>query len=173
MSQVDNRREEFFAHVWDHAADVFQTKFDQRRPLNRAELTALTLIVECIREGKTTAELSEKIRDLVQASKDDLMATLLQVCGLTRSKIISDLKASALVKKSGIKLPSGYDGLKSSPAWKYAGAYLAERLITVLQPVAVESNGIEAACEALNQATYPGFIRQERAKRQGHEADLG
>lgn len=32
-------------------------------------------------------------------------------------------------------------------------------------------DSINRAMEALNQATWPGFIRQERAKRSGHEAE--
>lgn len=171
MGKVENRRSEFFARVWDHAADDFQMQFDQRRPLTKREIAILAAIVDEMRAGKSPAEIALLVRGRLNASHDDLMVVLLQVAGLTRNKIITDLKASEEVKKSGVKVPGNYLGLPTSPAWRFAGEYLVRRLMSVLQPLAVSSPGVAEALEAVNQATYPGFIRQERAKRQGHEAE--
>jgi hypothetical protein len=54
--------------------------------------------------------------------------------------------------------------------WTYAGLYLAKKLrrVLYLNPAVPESF---RTFEALNQATWPGYVRQERAKRSGHEAE--
>jgi hypothetical protein len=47
-----------------------------------------------------------------------------------------------------------------------------KKLVIVFHSVAeIDPDCVVGAIEAVNQATYPGFIRQERAKRQGHEAE--
>lgn len=82
------------------------------------------------------------------------------------------------MRRSNVRVPSSYSGLPNSPAWRFAGPYLARKLQAVFQGFSgpnfasdVAPPTYQATFEAINQATYPGFIRQERAKRQGHEAE--
>lgn len=166
---VNPKRDEFFENLWDHTTDAFQVQFDDRRPLDAAELAALRKVLSAFKTGKSDEEVATLVKQLVdgQSEGQDLMALLLQITGGTRNKIISDLKAMAASAK--FTAPSSYAGLTKPSAWKVAGPYLAERLRNVMVPVAKES--VEGVLEALNQATYPGFIRQQRAKTQGHEAE--
>ena len=168
QAALSRRRTEFFQNVWDHTADPFQVQFDARRELTGPELVSLKRLVDAFACGKSDSEIAKLIRKEVRGSSDDLLATLLQLVGSTRNKIITDLKAQ--VAREGSSIPSAYDGLvHNDAAWALAGDYLAKRMRTVLGPLA--ANTIDAALEALNQATYPGYIRQQRAKLQGHEAE--
>ena len=161
---LDERRREFFSHVWDHTVDAFQAKFDERRPLTASEVACLQRLVTAIGKGEPDPVLSRLIREEIQTSRDDILSLLLQLVGSTRNKILTDLKA----KK--IKTPSDYRQLPNgAEAWAVAGPYLASRLRTVLGSIA--KGGTAGALEAVNQATYPGYIRQQRAKLQGHEAE--
>lgn len=96
----------------------------------------------------------------------------MQLVGLTRNKILSDLKASGGVKGHGLKVPTSYARLHvRDDIWTIAGHYLAKRLRSVLGPICEAGGDVKFILESLNQATWPGWIRQERAKRQGHEAE--
>lgn len=172
MKKLGERRDEFFKFVWDHSADSFQTKFDNRRALTPSELSFLKKLTDGLREQKSRPEISKLIRKELGKTEDDLMVLLLQLTGLTRTKIIGDLKASQGVKASGVKVPNDYKRLHEGDIWDFAGPYIAERFSAVFGPIAKSTHEIGPGAESLNQATYPGFIRQERAKRQGHEAEL-
>jgi hypothetical protein len=168
---LDEKRDEFFSHQWDHTVDPFQAQFDARRPLAPEELVALVEITEALRKRRNDAFIADLLRRLAQQAEkrgNDLMAVLLQLVGSTRNKILTDLRPRALA--GGFSVPSSYRGLiRDDRAWAYAGPYLAMRVRTVFTPLLDES--LEGAIEALNQATYPGYIRQQRAKLQGHEAE--
>lgn len=97
------------------------------------------------------------------------MALLLQICGLTRNKILSDLRASASAK--GLVIPSSYQRIASTTGWAIAGPYLLTRLRAVFGRVNNATLRMGHVFEALNQATWPGYIRQQRAKLSGHEAE--
>jgi hypothetical protein len=172
MNKLTRRREEFFKFVWDHSADSFQAKFDKRRELTPSEISFLKKITDGLREKKSRPEISKLIKKELLVSEDDMMVLLLQLTGLTRTKIIGDLKASQHVKSSGVKVPNDYKRLHEGEIWNFAGPYLTDRFTAVFGPVARSSHDIALSAESINQATYPGFIRQERAKRQGHEAEL-
>jgi hypothetical protein len=168
QESLDSRRNEFRSHVWDHSADVFQQSFDERRPLKSDELEALIVVVNAICQGSDDSEVAGII--LQQLNDDEQnIDVFLQLVGLTRNKIISDLKASAQVR---VTIPSSHRKLYTKGAvWDIAGPYLASRLRNVLAPLCASSGSLAHSLEALNQATWPGWIRQERAKRQGHEAE--
>lgn len=169
---LDARQEEFFANVWDHSNDAFQTEFDARRPLTPAEIGALTILVQSVRSGADDVKLAADIHRVIKNNKQ-LFGLLLQLVGLTRNKILQDLKAAHSTIRRQLRLTS-YDGLSAhAPTWAVAGPYFASRLRRVIEPLAVyEKDGLTAASfESLNQATWPGYIRQERAKRSGHEAE--
>ena len=164
------RRAEFASHLWDHTTDPFQTGFDERRPLSEEELSALRQITAAVGEGKSDEALADVILGLTRYAPEVLLS-LMQVCGLTRNKIITDLRAS--VATAGMRVPATPAGLPRSPVWRIAGPYLAFRLRKVLEPLTGRTAGpLDDALEALNQATWPGYIRQQRAKMQGHEAEF-
>ena len=172
MNTLESKRAEFFRYVWDHSADLFQVKFNQKMNLDISEIKFLECILEDLRLNKTNEEISRTIKINVQKEKNlDLLSTLLQLLGLTRTKIIGDLKASEEIKKAGYKVPNSYKTLCKGEVWSYAGDYLSDRIRVVFNPICKVVSDKSLILETLNQATYPGFIRQERAKRQGHEAE--
>jgi hypothetical protein len=161
---LDERRNEFLTHIWDHTDDPFQAFFDERRPLTGSELDSLVKLVKASQTITDADSLAEVLRAELSKSSDELLGIILQMVGSTRSKILGDIKA----KK--IKAPSDYRKLPTkAAAWKIAGRYLATRMICVFGGLGGAT--VEGALEALNQATYPGYIRQQRAKLQGHEAE--
>lgn len=165
---LDERREEFETHLWDHAEDAFQKQFDFRRPLSDSELAALTRIAQAIADGKDDEAIAAVVQTEAARSADALV-TIMQVVGLTRNKIITDLRASSAAR--GLSVPGAPERLPRSRVWHLAGPYIAERLRRVIEPLCAGGVVDAGAFEALNQATYPGWIRQQRAKLSGHEAE--
>lgn len=164
--------DEFKNHVWNHMEDPFQVGFDQRRALSDEELAVLIRAVRAVRDSKSEGDL---VRGLESLLRDDPEAIypLMQLLGLTRNKIITDLRG-ALATNQEAKVPGKAHSLVERPeVWKAAGPYLAKRIRVVLAHlVAIEDEGaLVGALEAMNQATWPGWVRQERAKRQGGEAE--
>jgi hypothetical protein len=164
MGSINNKRSEFDSHVWNHSEDLFQQTFDFRSKLSPTELSILDKLVEALREGKE--EFGEVLTSEIRNRPISILP-ILQLVGLTRSKILTDLKAM------GIGVPTKPELLITRPdSWRVSVDYLESRLTKVLKPIAEMSDDSRMiALEALNQATWPGWIRQERAKRQGHEAE--
>lgn len=166
---LKTQRAEFERHVWDHAADAFQMQFDERRALTSEEHAFLTRVLKAIAIAEDELAL-RKLR--LELAKDTAsIGLVLQLCGLTRNKILMDLRASRQVKGAGIKIPSSFKGLAAPQVWPASGPYLLSRLRTVFGVLDPGATASEKAFEAINQATWPGYIRQERAKRSGHEAE--
>lgn len=169
-SRLALRREEFERYMWNHAADEFQAKFDQRRRLSVDELTSLRLIGDALRSGEPNAYIVAVTRAV--AADRDLILILLQLTGLTRNKILQDLKATALDDRRIIVPSSPLTLSKRKQVWALALEYLKPRLERVMKPTLDLDGPIrDRSMEALNQATWSGYVRQERAKRQGHEAE--
>ncbi|MCC6223817.1 MAG: hypothetical protein IT201_10065 [Thermoleophilia bacterium] len=164
----DERRAEYEEHLWDHSQDEFQKEFDVRRPLTDSEASAIRRLAEALADGKDDADLAEIVKAQAHVHPEVLLI-ILQAVGLTRNKIKTDLKASR--EAVGLRFPSKLERLPASQFWPLAGPYIAERIRRVLGPLTVGGNADERAFEALNQATHPGWIRQQRAKLQGHEAE--
>lgn len=166
---VAERRAEFELHVWNHSVDPFQMEFDVRRPLDRQEMSALSGVIDALHQDNAQAAAVKRLHGCL-TGKPALVHLFLQLAGLTRNKIISDLRAALSGRETVI--PSTPEKLHlNAGAWALAGPYLVKRLTRVLTPLLKLGAGQEFALEALNQATWPGWIRQERAKRQGHEAE--
>lgn len=166
-AEVDEKLTEFKDFIWNHSVDAFQLQFDERRDLSESEVAFLTkLAVVALKKPEAAAGMLG-----AAARRDsDLLALVLQICGLTRNKILQDLKASATPDSPSV--PGSYKTLARGPIWELAGAYIVERLRKVVRSFAsASSESICAAMQSLNQATWPGYIRQERAKRSGHEAE--
>jgi hypothetical protein len=161
------RLKEFTENVWDHSQDPFQMKFDKRVALTDNEQTFLAGVLGLMHNVKDDGQLCFKIFDLMGGDSDKLLL-LIQLCGLTRNKIITDLKAAAT--SSGIGFPSSYKTLvRNREAWIVAWHHISKHLFRVLGTLSPSKS--QQTLEAINQATWLGFVRQERAKRMGHEGE--
>lgn len=167
---LTERRTEFESHVWNHAEDAFQMSFDERVPLTASQFGPIQSVIELIRDRGTTKKIGDFIYQEMNQDPS-IIFPIMQIVGLTRNKILQDLKGS--LAGSSTRIPSSADKLhRNSTVWGLAGPYLSKRLMTVLSPlVALPPDQIPGVVESLNQATWPGWIRQERAKRSGHQAE--
>lgn len=171
MTDLQARLKEFDLNVWNHSEDDFQLSFDARDPLSSTEQAALSALIDEVRRKGSEAALAATIRAQINSLGEGHFFLLLQLCGLTRNKIITDLKAASRSGPRRMKFPSTHLGIVASEkAWGQAGPYLVKRLQPILIKLA-EYQDPASAFEAVSRATWPGFIRQERAKRQGHEAE--
>ena len=171
MDTLDFKKEEFSKNVWNHAADPFQMSFDDRPPLPEDEVEAIQDVISIVFSYDDPAEAAKVLAPILE--EDSILLTqCLQLVGLTRNKIIQDLKAATRNGTVSVRVPSTYKKLPCSNAWDYAGPYLTTKLRSVFLPFAANLDDLGAVIESLNQATWPGFIRQERAKRSGHEAEF-
>ena len=169
LLMLTSKEMEFFGNVWDHAADEFQISFDERRPLSSHELKMLNQIITALEKNLPCNTFGNILRPILQKN-EKLFVILLQLIGLTRNKILQDLKAGAGKNRSTLSLSNHQSIFTSDKTWAVALPYLIKNLRRVFFPL-FNNAGINGGLEALNQATWPGFIRQERAKRSGHEAE--
>jgi hypothetical protein len=170
VESIEERRAEFDVHVWNHVDDAFQKAFDTRRPLSESELAFINDLIDVLAVGKADDVVAETIRASLKAEPDHTWV-LIQLVGLTRNKVLTDLRSVATALPGTVSIPSRPERLAASDeAWALVGPYLAAWVRKTFKPL-VEYEDRKDAIEALNQATWPGYIRQERAKRQGHEAE--
>ena len=167
---LDTRLREFNAHVWDHNEDAFQQSFDLRAPLEQDQIAALSNIHELLGQGRTDEELAQVLRRQLLADKG-LVFIILQLVGLTREKLKTDVRP--VLQSHGVGTPADVSTFASRPSvWDLAGPYLAKRIRGVFTPLlGLDREELSSALESINQATWPGYIRQERAKRSGGEAE--
>ncbi|GMU26368.1 MAG: hypothetical protein AMXMBFR16_12730 [Candidatus Uhrbacteria bacterium] len=163
---LSDRRAEFASFVWNHAADAFQAKFDIRAKLTDSEIIILTSIL-APKYLQSSDLLSAAVRDQV-AADNRCLPLLLQLTGLTRNKILQDIKAFARNSRLNISLSSPRAMFGSESGARLASEYIARQL---RRTFGASESVTPAMLEAVNQATWPGYIRQERAKRMGHEAE--
>lgn len=166
MPSANEKHQEFEQNVWDHAADEFQAQFDERRDLTSAEINFLKLVHDWVTDPDEDTGVGYLRKALI--ANPERTALVLQICGLTRNKILTDLRGSANAKT--LDIPSDFRRLALTNAWGAAGPYLRDRLHSVLGRMS-KTASFDEALEALNQATWPGYIRQQRAKLSGHEAE--
>lgn len=163
---VAARYQEFRDFVWNHAADAFQAKFDRCAALTSAETDQLlTLLTEANLHDATA--LADQIRGEVPRHAG-LLRRLLQLVGLTRNKILQDIKGYARNNQIAVSLSTPESMFRNTVGARLGSEYLATQLIRVFGHATPPSTDV---LETLNQATWPGYIRQERAKRMGHEAE--
>ena len=164
---LDERRQEFADFIWNHSVDEFQVTFDTCTPLSKAELLWFSGFLT--RKNLSNRELLAKAIDASLRASPEFAERLLQLVGLTRNKILQDVKAGSRVKKEKVPTSSTEALFRSDVGRPIAAGRLAERVAKVFGTF--KTDVPEEALESLNQATWPGFIRQERAKRSGHEAE--
>lgn len=171
METVEQRRAEFFSSVWNHSEDEFQTAFDERRDLSAAELSLLRSVMSKLDSGESDVQIATWLKSpLSNAATAKQIEVLLQICGITRNKILQDIKASAGENRRSLRLSSHLSLASHTSTWNIAGPYLVKKLRRVLHHSGA-SDPLNRMLQGLNQATWPGYIRQERAKRSGHEAE--
>lgn len=165
-NELDQKRSEFFSELWNHSEDEFQASFDERRVLNKNELNFLKGLVALYEKNSSINDFDVYLKSNF-TKEPRLIEILLQVCGMTRNKILTDLKATPQAKN--YKLSSHLNLMNHSQTWAASVLYLVKKAKRVLyQPTTSTEDKI---FEVINQATWPGYIRQERAKRSGHEAE--
>jgi len=162
------RRREFQDFVWNHTEDAFQAKFDRCACLTSAELRAIKRLLT----PRNLADLDRLTMEVKRAVDQNrsLVKKLLQLVGLTRNKILQDVKA--VVRQDRLRVSTSTpEAIFNTDVGATLGAcYLARQLQRVFSSAAVRIE--DALLETVNQATWPGYIRQERAKRMGHEAEF-
>ena len=164
---LGRRREEFARFVWDHGVDAFQAKFDARARLTDREI-AFLLDLLSVPHLHSLGTLVDALDGALFAEPDRLRL-LLQLVGLTRNKIVQDLKAFSRSTGTRFSVSSARSIFNHRDGRRHGVEYLARQLLRVFGAARGDLN---AAClEVANQATWPGYIRQERAKRMGHEAE--
>jgi len=167
MTTLETRRAEFNDFVWDHAQDAFQAKFDQCAHLNPAEVAHLTGLLTTDNLSDPGA-LANSLKGLL-GSTPDLVYRLLQIAGLTRNKILQDIKAYVRSRHLDVSTSSPESLFNADLGADLGSQYLAKQLCRVFGHICKPMSPV--LLEAVNQATWPGYIRQERAKRMGHEAE--
>lgn len=168
--ELKRRQNEFHAHLWDHTSDDFQTAFDVVEPLVTEDFKVLDTLCALIKDGKDDGDLAKAI-GVGAAARAETLYTVLRLSGLTKSKPVTDLKAS--IAATVVRIPGDAIRFPNNPAvWAVAGPYVAERARRALSPVA-RLGAVErhAAFEAMNIAVWPHWIRQKRAKLSGHQPE--
>jgi len=174
---MHDRQREFFKHVWDHTKDEFFESFVNPRKLTDGEQKLLKEII-CILCNSRDKEACDKIYKLLkeQTPDDSIIPLILQLVGSTRNKIITDLKA--MLSNTRIKIPAEPQRIVKNPELlQYAEKYMTSELKRVFSTIIdkdckVDDDTLYIILEILNQSTWSGFVRQERAKRTGHYAEL-
>jgi hypothetical protein len=165
-SILEKKRSEFYYELWNHSEDEFQASFDERRVLSPTELAFLKGMVDLFKINAPNTEFDSYMKSNFQ-KEPKLIEILLQICGMTRNKILTDLRATPEAKN--YKLSSHLTLVNHAATWTASANYLVKKAKRVLyQPLISDEDKIY---EIVNQATWPGYIRQERAKRSGHEAE--
>ena len=138
--KLSQRRLEFEKHIWNHSEDAFQQSFDIRRPLNADEISALDRVRDCLHQEMSDDVIVSEIEKILKV-EPELIYPIMQIVGLTRNKIVQDLKAT--FANSGIVVPSSPTKLHTKQAvWNLAGPYLFKRLRTVLSPISSLDQGL-------------------------------
>lgn len=79
MTRVEKRRHEFMKNVWNHSEDPFQTQFDDRPPLSKAEISELhKVVISALND--TTAAATTKLGGIFRAD-DNILAPRCSLLG--------------------------------------------------------------------------------------------
>lgn len=167
MTLLSDRIAEFGDFIWNHASDAFQAKFDQCAKLEAEEIKQIRAVLAS-RNLSDTQRLADAVRESVRQDRH-FVNRLLQITGLTRNKIVQDVKAYVRHERLRVSTSSAATLFNTDLGAELGSRYLAEQLHRVFGHLDVKIT--PGLLEAINQATWPGYIRQERAKRMGHEAE--
>lgn len=170
------REDEFFSHVWDHTDDTFLNRFAQPKGLSNDEKSTLKEII-CILCNKDDKTACNEIHEILKSQdpKNSIIPIILRLVGSTRSKILTDLRA--MMANQSVKIPARPELLSKHPhLLPRVEKYLTDRLRRVFAEVIkadckVDDDTLFMILDTMNNATWGGWIRQERAKRGGHYAE--
>ena len=173
----EDRRGEFDSHVWDHTRDDFLASFREPRALAADEKAVLLDILHILRDNEEQDACDKLYRLLAgQNPKNSIMPRILQLVGSTRNRILTDLRAT--LSGADLSVPPSPQDLHRKPdllrrGEQYVAAEMRRVFATVLRKDReFDDEVLYAVFETLNQATWPGFKRQERAKLMGHYAEF-
>jgi len=169
MPSIEQRKKEFGDHVWNHTVDPFQMKFDDCPPLSETEIRILQKLVRLVKTSTDNYILPRLRREILK--NPAILPRLIQLTGLTRNKITTDLRAVVRTSRTQTKVPASFERIIKPDIWAIAGPYLIVRIRKVFQTLPVDSKAFIGSLQSLNQATWQGYCRQERAKRSGHQAE--
>lgn len=172
-----DRKGEFFAHVWDHTKDDFFDGFAKPRDLTDSQRRTIKEII-CIlcrnKGGKVACDLIYRILKS-QPTDSSIIPIILQLVGSTRNKILTDLRA--MLSGTDIKVPNKPElVVKNSKLLGHAEKYITDELKRVFASIIdkdcnVDDDTLCLILDILNQSTWSGYVRQEKAKRTGHYAE--
>ena len=169
-ARLFKRVQEFERKIWDHTTDPFQLSFDEPPKIETEIVEAIVNLSNLLVKGADDKILIEQIKRDARGIGIVYFDRLLQFSGLTRNKILTDLNSMASSGSIKVSIPSSYARLPESEAWEFAGYYLLKRIKPILSAIPDARDPIKVL-NAINYATWLGWIRQERAKRSGHEAE--
>lgn len=173
---AEDKYTEFFDHVWNHIDDPFFKSFKHPKELTLEQRKTLKQIVRILVEGNDRIAC-DKIYQILKTSDPNarLIPLILQLVGSTRNKILTDLRA--LLRGTGIVIPQKPEGLaKNHDLLRHAEKYMSDELRRVFATLItknrfVDDDTLDVILDILNQSTWPGYMRQEQAKRSGHYAE--
>ena len=171
---IDEKLKEFNKHVWDHTKDDFFKKFVNPKKITDDQKKILKEII-CILCKNNDDKACDKIYKIFesQSMKDSIIPLILQLVGSTRNKILTDLKA--MLKDTTVPAKPEFLIKHESllrPAEKYITIELKRVFSTIIdKDCNVDDDTLYLILDILNQSTWSGFIRQEKAKRTGHYAE--
>ena len=169
--KVASRRSEFDKHVWDHSTDPNQMTFDQAKPLEGYQYIYISQLVTALSNSEDDHALASLLKTQSLA-RHGYIVRVAQLIGLTRTKPQTDLKPA--LKAAGLPAPALERFAYNDRVWELAGNYLIPRFRKVFTSlVSVDGDELIACLDALNTATWPGYVRQERAKKSGGYAEQG
>lgn len=167
------RLSEFEENVWIHTDDAFQQQFDTATDVSDEIASALAELIERVDQGEDEDDLAANIDRLCGEHGHAFLAKIIQLVGLTRNKLVTDVDAIGRAAGLDEKPPRTYEALpRKRQHWPLACKELASRFKAVFGPSAASPrSAYEGILGTANRATWPGYIRQERAKRSGHQAE--
>ena len=182
----------FFDNVFDHTQSSIRAQFSSPTSVDDVLVGIIEELLNCIStDGWDKVDLQYGVWyldiafDELRKRDSDLLLRcfekMIQLIGSTRSKIITDRKASR-----EFQIPGKYSSLVNSRNWdKYADARNA--VFEIFSSIFYEMVGpmyqqsleegmnltlaIRNVLDAVNIATWQSYTRQEQAKRSGHSAE--
>ena len=152
-----SKLEEFNKYVWDHTKDQFLLNFDEPNVIAQKYIDTLSSLVK---KTNSNDEFLEGLKSAID-NDEDFLNLVIQLSGLTRNKIITDMKSM------NVKFNLSPNNVTKN--WNIVGEYIGTRFNRIIRPLI--NGDFQKALESLNYATWPGYIRQQKAKLMGHEAE--
>lgn len=173
QDHLSERLAEFEEFVWIHTDDAFQQKFDTATDISEAVRHGLDSLIQLVERGADEEELAAQIAKAHSDVGPGFLEKVIQLVGLTRNKLVTDVDAIGRAAGLTNPPPRTYGAIPGKPGhWPLAARELSSRFLAVFGPSAGASAELrDGVIETVNRATWPGYIRQERAKRSGHEAE--